>query len=130
MAERIRARGAFKSAHAAVLQPYAQHQSDREHHDEALRKLVRELSRSQRMLVVAYAMTGGEAAPIITRALQGTFMRFNDKGLLPDDRMVRWVADAIERGAALPDMRVYKDAGRALPGTVKPISVKLSESRP
>jgi sirohydrochlorin ferrochelatase len=128
LAERVRARGAFKSAQAAVLQPYAQRQADREHHDAALRSLVRELSRSQRVLVVPYAVTGGEAAPIIMRALQGTFMRFNDKGLLPDDRMVRWVADTIRRGATLPDMRVYKDAGRPLPGRVKPMSVKLLES--
>jgi hypothetical protein len=130
LAERISARGAFKSAHAAVLQPYAQHQSDRDHHEEALRGLVHDLSRSQRVLVVPYALTGGEAAPIITRALQGTFMRFNDQGLLPDDRMVRWVSEAIQRGAALPDMRVYKDAGRPLPGTVKTMSFKLSESHP
>ncbi|MCX5797699.1 MAG: hypothetical protein NTY77_19590 [Elusimicrobia bacterium] len=130
LAERVRARGAFKSAQAAVLQPNAQHQSDREQHDAALRNLVRGLSRGARVLVVPYAVTGGEAAPIITRALQGTFMRFNDQGLLPDERMVRWVADAVRRGAALPDMRVYKDAGRPLPGTVKPMSLKLSGSQP
>ena len=130
LAERVRARGAFKSAQAAVLQPDAMHQSDRERHDAALRSLVRGLSRSARVLVVPYAVTGGEAAPVITRALLGTFMRFNDQGLLPDERMVRWVADAIRRGAALPDMRVYKDAGRPLPGTVKPMSIKLSGSHP
>jgi hypothetical protein len=128
LAERVRARGAFKSAQAAVLQPYAQHQSERDGHDAALRNLVRELGRSQRVIVVPYALTGGEAAPIIMRALQGTFIRFNDQGLLPDDRMVRWVADTIRRGASLPDMRVYKDAGRSLPGAVKPMSVKLSGS--
>jgi hypothetical protein len=130
LAERVRARGGFKSAQAAVLQPDARHQSDRERHDAALRSLVRELSRSQRVLVVPYAMTGGEAAPVITRALQGTFMRFTDKGLLPDDRMVRWVGDAVRRGADLPDMRTYKDAGRPLPGAVKPMSLKLSGSSP
>jgi hypothetical protein len=128
LAERVRARGAFKSARAAVLQPYAQHQADRERHDAALRSLVRELSRSQRVLVVPYAVTGGEAAPIIVRALQGTFMRFNDQGLLPDERMVRWVDEAIRRGAALPDMRVYKDAGRPLPATAKPMGFRLSGS--
>ena len=128
LAERVRARSGLKSAHAAVLQPYAQYQSERERHEETLRSLVRGLSRSQRVLVVTYAVTGSEAAPHILRALQGTFMRYNEKGLLPDERMVRWVADAIRRGAALPDMRVYKDAGRALPRTVKPMSVKLSGS--
>jgi hypothetical protein len=128
LAERVRARGGFKSAQAAVLQPAAQHQSDRQRQEAALRSLVHELSRTQRVLVVPYALTGGESAPVITRALQGTFMRFNDKGLLPDDRMVRWVADAVQRGSALPDMRTYKDAGRPLPGTVKPLSVKLSGS--
>jgi hypothetical protein len=126
LAERVRARGGFKSARSACLQPYAQHQSDRDQRDAALRGLVRELSRSQRVLVVAYAMSGGEAAPVITRALQGTFMRLNSQGLLPDDRMVRWVAQAIEKGAALPDMRVYKDAGRPLPATAKPMSFRLS----
>jgi len=126
LTERVRARGSFQSAHAAVLQPYAQHQSERKRHEDTLRSLVRGLSRSQRVLVVTYAVTGGEAAPHILRALQGTFMRYNEKGLLPDDRMVRWVAGAIRRGAALPDMRAYKDAGRPLPRTVKPLSAKLS----
>ncbi|MDD5630373.1 MAG: hypothetical protein PHU21_15015 [Elusimicrobia bacterium] len=130
LAERVRARGAFQSSHAAVLQPNAQRQSEREQHDAALRNLVRGLSRSARVLVVPYAMSGGAAAPSITRALQGTFMRFNEQGLLPDERMVRWVAEAVRRGATLPDMRAYKDAGRSLPGTVKPMSVKLSGSQP
>jgi hypothetical protein len=128
LAERVRARGGFKSAQAAVLQPNAQHQSDREQHDATLRRLVRELSRSQRVLVVADALSGGAAAPIITRALQGTFMRLNEQGLLPDERMVSWVAGAIRQGAALPDMRVYRDAGRPLPGRIKPMSFKLSGS--
>jgi hypothetical protein len=130
LAERVRARSGLKSAHAAVLQPEAPHQSERQQHEDALRSLVRGLSRGQRVIVVPYAVTGGAASSYILRALQGTFMRYNEKGLLPDDRMVRWVAEAVRRGAALPDMRVYKDASRSLPRAVKPMSLKLSGSHP
>ncbi|MBI5241762.1 MAG: hypothetical protein HY926_14915 [Elusimicrobia bacterium] len=128
LAERVRARGGFKSAHPAVLSPEARHQSEREGREEELRSLVRSLSRSRRVLVVPCAVTGGETAQHIVRALRGTFMRYNEKGLLPDPRMVRWVGQAVNQALPLPDMRVYKDAGKPLPGAVKPLGVKLSGS--
>lgn len=128
LAERVRARGGFKSAHAAVLSPEAPRQAEREGPEEELRSLVRSLSRSQRVLVVPYAITGGETSQYIVRALRGTFMRYNEKGLLPDPRMVRWVGEAAAKAAALPDMRAYKDAGKPLPSAVKPLSVKISGS--
>ncbi len=55
-------------------------------------------------------------------------MRYNEKGLLPDPRMVRWVGQAVDKALLLPDMRAYKDAGKPLPNAVKPLSVKLSGS--
>jgi hypothetical protein len=128
LAERVRARGGFKSAYPAVLSPEAPRQSERQGREDELRGLVRSLSRSQRVLVVPYAVTGGETSQHIVRALRGTFMRHNEKGLLPDPRMVRWVGQVVGKAVALPDMRVYKDAGKPLPGSVKPLSVKLSGS--
>jgi hypothetical protein len=124
----VRARGGFKSAYPAVLSPEAPRQSERQGREDELRGLVRSLSRSQRVLVVPYAVTGGETSQHIVRALRGTFMRHNEKGLLPDPRMVRWVGQVVGKAVALPDMRVYKDAGKPLPGSVKPLSVKLSGS--
>jgi len=130
LAERVRAKGGFKTGHAAVLQPQALHQSERERHEGDLRKLVRELSRSQRVLVVPHAVTGEIASRTILRALQGTFMRYTQKGLLPDDRIVRWVEETARQGATLPDMKVFKDAGRPLPAAGKFMRGKFPRSFP
>jgi hypothetical protein len=127
LAERVRAKGGFKSGGAAVLEPDALHQSDRQHHEDELRKQVWELSRSQRILIVPHALTGEVSSRIIARALQGTFVRRSEKGLLPDDRIVRWVDETARQAAGLPDMRAFKDAGRPLPseGQSKPTRLKL-----
>ena len=119
LAERVRAKGTFRSAHAAVLRPETWLQADRERAEEELRRMVRELGRSQRVLVIPYAITGAAAQTPILHALQGTFMHYNAKGLLPDERIVRWVGEAVRQGAALPDMRLFKDAGRPLPMPAK-----------
>jgi len=124
MVEKIRAKGGFRVGQAAVLQPEALRQSDRQRHDEELRKLVRGLGSTRHVLVIPYAVTGELASYHILRALQGTFMRYSSKGLLPDDRMVRWVEETAKRGAALPDMRAYKEAGRALSSFSKATHLK------
>ncbi|HAM35307.1 MAG TPA: hypothetical protein DEB40_11420 [Elusimicrobia bacterium] len=117
LAERVRAKGGFKAAACAVLQPDAPLQAERERAQEDLRKLVRELSRTQRALVVPHVLAGDAASRPILRALSGVFMRYNKKGLLPDERIIRWVEESAHKGAALPDMRLFKDAGRPLVST-------------
>ena len=113
IAERVRAKGGFKAAAAAALSD-SPSQPERESSERDLRLLVRNLSLKHRVLVVPHALTSVLPSRRIRRALQGVFMRYNDNGLLPDERISRWVEESARRGAALPDMKVYKDAGKPL----------------
>lgn len=113
LAEQIRARGGFKAARAAALGGLAG-SPERRRGEESLRRLVRELSRQQRVLVVLHAVDSSTHSPGVLRALQGVFMRYNGKGLLPDDRLARWIAQSARQGAEKQDMRSYRDAGRPL----------------
>ncbi|MDD5658091.1 MAG: hypothetical protein PHF00_12645, partial [Elusimicrobia bacterium] len=110
---------------AAVLEPEVPRQFQRERAEAALRKLVAELSRSRRVLVVPYAIDGAQALRPIRRALGGVFMRCAEQGLLPDARLVRWVEETARDAAALPGMRTYKDDGRALPDPGAPKRLEL-----
>ncbi len=113
LAERVRAQGSFKTAASAVLSD-SPLQSQRERTDADLRRLVRQMSLERRVLVVPHALTGVVPSRRILRALQGVFMRYNHQGLLPDARIERWIEETARQGAATPDMRVYKDAGKPL----------------
>lgn len=130
LAERVRAKGGFKSARAAVLQPEALNQSERDRHVESLRKLVRSLALTQRVLVIPHAMTSRVASPLMRNALEGSFARYLDKGLLPDDRIISWIGAAARRGAALPDMRVYKGSDQEMPSGFPPLRTRPFGSRP
>jgi hypothetical protein len=135
LAEQLRAKGGFATAHAVILEPQASRQAARERAQERLRKLARELGRSRRVLVVPHALSGAAASRTIRRALQGVFMRYSENGLLPDERIIRWACDSARQASGLPDMRTYKDAGRLLPEPAdrrnpKPSRLMLQEENP
>ena len=113
LAERVRAQGGFQAAAGAALSD-SPLQSQRDRTDDDLRRLVRGMSLQHRVLVVPHALTGILPSRRILRALGGVFMRYNEKGLLPDDRIERWIEESARQGAAKPDMRIYKDAGKPL----------------
>lgn len=116
LAQRLRAKGSFQSA-TAVLLAEDQKQSVRDEHRKRLESLVRRLSRESRVLVVPVSVTEADFSRAIPRALQGSFMRFNGKALLPDERISTWVEQAAQNASHLPDMRTFTDAGRALPSS-------------
>lgn len=114
LAERVRARGGFKTANGFLLEEGSR-QSARDKRRQKLKASVQEMSRHGRVLVVAHTLTPAGLDRQLPRILSGVFMRFNGKALLPDDRLTAWVEQSALAAAKLPDMRVYKDAGRALP---------------
>ena len=65
----------------------------------------------------------------IRRALQGTFMRFNENGLLPDARITRWIEETARKGAGLPNMKTFKDAGKPLSNAARPLRITVQEPR-
>lgn len=97
LAERVRARAGLAAARGALLD------------DKELKK------KARGALVVAHALSPGEAERAVPRALSGVFMRFNGRNtLLPDERIAAWIEQSVGAAAALPDMRQFKDAGRAV----------------
>lgn len=102
LAEKVRVKAGLSRAGAALLD------------DKDLNKKVREFSRSGGTIVVSHALTPSEVERIVPRSLSGVFMRFNGKGtLLPDERLATWLQQTIAASAMLPDMRRFRDAGRA-----------------
>jgi hypothetical protein len=116
LAERVRAKGGFKSAAAFLLNEDGR-QSTRDKRREKFKAAVQELSRRGPVLVVPFNLTASDFARKIPRVLRGTFMRFDGKALLPDERIAAWVEETALAAVKLPDMRMFKDAGRALPKT-------------
>lgn len=114
LAERVRAKGGFKSASAFLLEENAP-QSARDKRREKFKAAVQELSRHGQVLVVPLDVMAGGFTSRIPRVLSGSFMRFSGKALLPDERITAWAQESALAAAALPDMRTFKDAGRALP---------------
>ena len=112
LAERVRAKGGFVAGHAALLEDDLG-QSRRDKAAAKAKTLIQGLGRKTRVVVVAYNMTSSGAEKKVSRALSGVFMKFSGKGLLPDARLTKWVSESPDAGSRLPDIRVYKDAGRA-----------------
>ncbi len=113
LAGKVRASGGFKASRGLALRGAAP-QSVREKDERRLREELKGLSRESKVLVVPVAMTSNALRPL-RGALSGVFMRYDGKALLPDARVARWAAEAARAGAKLPDMRTFKDAGRAAP---------------
>jgi sirohydrochlorin ferrochelatase len=111
LAERVRANGNFQSASSFLLEEDAV-QSRRDRRRKLLQDGVRRLSRSATVLVVPVAVTADGFVKHIPRVLRGTFMKFEGKALLPDEKLADWAAESALAAAKLPDMRMFKDAGR------------------
>jgi hypothetical protein len=102
LAEKVRVKAGLARAGAGLLD------------DKDLRKKVQEFSRAGGAIVVSHALTPSEVERAVPRNLSGVFMRFNGKAtIMPDERLAGWIQQAIAGAAMLPDMRRYKDAGRA-----------------
>jgi len=109
LAEKVRKKGAFAAARAYEYRD-GPTQSDREKSQAGLAALARGLARQYRIIVVPLSMTGGLR---LNEALDGLFVKYDGRAILPDDRIAQWVDQTAQVAAKLPDMRLFKDAGRA-----------------
>lgn len=107
LAEKVRLKGGFKAAKAFALRADAE-PARRRGEEDSLRRLVSEMRRQAAPIVVALELSPGALSRRLPRVLDGLFFRFDGKGLLPDERVSRWVAASAEAGSRLPDMRVFR----------------------
>ena len=108
LAEKVRGRTGFSAAHAAGLR-LGGSQKEREDSQKELRDLVRKSRRQGSVAVVPLEVTHAAVSGRIPKALEGAFVRFDGKAILPDPAVARWVSESAEAAARLPDMRVFKD---------------------
>lgn len=109
----LRRRGGFAAVRAATLRDDSP-PSVRREADRILREMVGALSLRGKVLVIPHLISQGGIERHIPRSLEGLFYAWTGKTLLPDHRIARWVEERALEGAGRPDMRQYKDAGKAL----------------
>ncbi|TBR22649.1 hypothetical protein EPO15_07660 [bacterium] len=80
-----------------------------------LKDVAQGLSRGGRVVVVPWLMTRDGSTRAWHRILENPFLRWVEKGLLPDEALARWAADRAEGLRAEADQVRFKDAGQALP---------------
>lgn len=110
LAEKVRQKGGFAAAGAYALSA-GPLQSDREKSEAGLAALAKELGRKHHVIVVPLSMTGGDLR--VNEALDGLFVKYDGRAILPDERIAQWVDQSAAAAAKLPDMRMFKDMARA-----------------
>ena len=109
LAEKVRQKAGFKSARGASLATGVIGEQ-RQKQEALLGALVRSLRREGPVIVMALGLGPSELQTKIPKILEGSFARFEARPLLPDPRIARWVEEVAEKTAALPDMRIAKEA--------------------
>lgn len=125
IAEKVRQKGGFKAASAAAL-PQGPGQQDREKAENDLRALVRKLRLEGRVIAIPLELTRAGIQSRIPKVLDGLFVRFDGKTILPDPLIARWISESAAEGSKLPDMRLFKKEGspeRGLPA-MPPITTR------
>ncbi|TPW20559.1 MAG: hypothetical protein FD126_1563 [Elusimicrobia bacterium] len=80
-----------------------------------LKDVAQGMTRGGRVVIVPWLMTQDGSARSWKRILENPFLRWVDKGLLPDDGLARWAAAKAEGLRGTADQVRFKDAGQALP---------------
>lgn len=111
LAEKVRQKGGFAAARAYALRTGRR---DREKSAAGLKSLARDMRRKHAVIVVPLALTSA-ANLKLPSALDGLFVKYDGRSVLPDALIARWVDESAAPAATLPDMRMFQDAGKASP---------------
>lgn len=114
LARKVKALGGFAGAEALLLRDDAPEKA-RAQARAAMRKAVSAWSREGRVIVVPHLLTPDGFEREVRKTLDGVFHKWSGKTLLPDPRLSDWVEAKAREAADMPDMRLYKDAGRPIP---------------
>lgn len=80
-----------------------------------LKDVAQGMTRGGRVVIVPWLMTQDGSVRSWKRILENPFLRWVDKGLLPDDGLARWAVARAEGLRGTADQVRFKDAGQALP---------------
>lgn len=83
--------------------------------EKGLKDIAQSMTRGGRVVVVPWLMTRDGSARAWRRVLENPFLRWVEKGLLPEEGLARWAADRARDLRGEADQVRYKDAGQALP---------------
>ena len=114
LAEKVRQKGGFAAARAYALRDEGR-QTERDTSENGLISLIKDLRRAKsKVIVIPLALTDSEASSMrLPRVLDGLFVKYDGRTILPDPRIAAWVEQQALPAAKLPDMRLFKDAGKA-----------------
>lgn len=83
--------------------------------EKGLKDVAQGMSRGGRVVVVPWLMTRDGTLRSWRKVLENPFLRWVDKGLLPDEALARWAAARAEGLRGEADQVRFKDAGQPLP---------------
>lgn len=114
LAEKVRQKGGFASARAYALRTDGR-QEDRDLSAQGLGSMIRDVRRSHNaVIIVPLALTNEDTQAMRLRpALEGMFVRYDGRTVLPDPRISAWIEQTALPAAKLPDMRLFKDSAKA-----------------
>lgn len=81
----------------------------------ALKDLAQGMARGARVVVVPWLLTRDGTTRSWKKVLDNPFLRWVEKGLLPDEGLARWAAARADALRAEPDQVRFKDPGQPLP---------------
>lgn len=114
LAEKVRQKGGFAASRAAAIsEGYGPERRDQSRKD--LRKLVLDLRKQGRVVALSLELTARAGHSRVAPALDGLFVKLDQRALFPDPKIADWVYAQVVDGDKLPDMRNFKDD--AAPGS-------------
>lgn len=115
-AKRLGASKDLAGARVWLLRPNSKDRPrQRAESEKALQVLVAGLTRAGPVVIVPYLLTQDGTLRAWRRVLENPFLRWQEKGLLPSDRLARWAAERASAARGEADQVRFKDAGQALP---------------
>lgn len=129
LAEKARQRGGYAKAQAMAVRE-EQTPEQRQKSEDEIRKALRGLRQYGTLLVIPLELTPDYLVTRLNDVLDGMFVRFDGKTLLPDARLDAWVIQTAAAAADLPDMRQFKSARAGVGSLPSPAPPKLSAPPP
>lgn len=107
LAQKVAAKAGMREGRAMALRAF-QRPDKRAKSESEVRAALKQLRKAGGIVVVPLEVTPGLVHERLPKILEGVFVRYNGRSILPDARIALWAQQTAETAAKLPDMRQFK----------------------